>query len=515
MSEEGFKIARRDTQPGDRLRHRSAQEAQVSMNATAPDPIGVLVVHGIGAQERGETLQKLLDGLRRVAPESLPERAADGLALELEGQRLRLYEVYWADLLKGDVVRGSFVLDELISLSWFPWLNYRRKVYRKDSYAFFTVLWWMLALPLASWLMMLAYQGASLLVRMWDGLRNRTPPPRAGSLAERVQRTRQRTREYSAVDGLLDEYAGDVLNYVNSAGEAYYRRGSEKPPPEAVRRAYPAIVDRFYGQLLRAQSDGCKAIHVVAHSLGTVVTYHALRGWRFDAHGRADADAVRRACGRVEHLYTIGSPLEKIRFFWPRLMPSVNLAGRRRIAWDNFVSWFDPVAGVLRRFDEWGGVDNHRLLGGGFIRGHVVYEHSPMFLGALTKGLAGKALPMRRSVRQRVRDGLILLGETLGAPLGLLVVLLAGAAVFGLTIVILPFLISLPFRPFFGPEIWGPILDWSALIVGAMMVLSLSLAPLLRAYRVHALYWAERSDDAAPAPLLDTQNRAQGGTASE
>src|SRR5690606_4738654 len=172
-----------------------------------------------------------------------------------------------------------------------------------------------------------------------------------------------------------------------------HRDDDEPPVPDALRRIQPAIVARFHEQLLRAQSDGCATIHVVAHSLGTVVMYHALRGL-----GRAagNGEAVRAAAARVRRLYTIGSPLEKIRFFWPRLRTSENLAGERIIAWDNFVSWFDPVAGMLRRYDEWGGVRNHRLLGGGFVRGHVVYEHSPVFLHALTEGLCGQALPLRR-----------------------------------------------------------------------------------------------------------------------
>ena len=40
--------------------------------------------------------------------------------------------------------------------------------------------------------------------------------------------------------------------------------------------------------------------------------------------------------------------------------------------------------------DLWGGVRNHRLLGGGLVRGHVVYEHSPVFLQVLTEGFAGR-----------------------------------------------------------------------------------------------------------------------------
>jgi hypothetical protein len=228
----------------------------------------------------------------------------------------------------------------------------------------------------------------------------------------------------------------------------------------------------------------------VAHSLGTVIMYHALRGLGFDSSGSADAEAVRTASAKVQHLYTIGSPLEKIRFFWPRLTTSEKLAGQRPIEWDNFVSWFDPVAGVLRRFGEWGGVRNHHLLGGGFVRGHVVYEHSPVFLGVLTEGLCGRILPLRRGWPERLRDASLLLGETLLAPAGLLLILGIGAAVFTLTILLVPFLISLPFRLFYGPETWGPFFDGASAVFACLFIAAMSLTPLIRAGKVHRLFWA-------------------------
>ena len=55
-------------------------------------------------------------------------------------------------------------------------------------------------------------------------------------------------------------------------------------------------------------------------------------------------------------------------------------SGDLTLRWDNFVSFFDPVSGALRSFADWGTIANHRLLGGGFFRGHVVYERSPVFL---------------------------------------------------------------------------------------------------------------------------------------
>ena len=452
--------------------------------------IGLLVVHGIGAQEPGETLGKLLAGLRRVAPGSLPDVPKDGAEGQLRGQRIRFYEVYWADLLKGDITRGSFLMNELQSLAWFPWFNLRRGVYGKGSYSFLTMLWRIVTLPLMSSLMLLGYYGARFIGQIASAVHRDGRRFDKGSFVERVHHYAARGREYTIIDRLLDEYVGDVVNYVNSAGGAFYRETQDPPVSEHLKRIYGSIVARFHAQLLRAQADGCEAIHVVAHSLGTVVMYHALRGLGFERSGRADAQAVRAASAKVQHLYTIGSPLEKIRFFWPRLTTSENFAGKRPIVWDNFVSWFDPVAGVLRRYGEWGAVRNHHLLGGGFLRGHVVYEHSPVFLGTLTRGLCGQALAPRRGWRERLRDGSVLLGETFLAPAGLVLVLGIGAAIFALTILMVPFLISLPFRPFYGPETWGPILDGASALVACLFIVSMALAPLIRASRVHKLFWA-------------------------
>jgi hypothetical protein len=47
-----------------------------------PVPAGVLVVHGIGAQQPGETFAKLWNGLHRVFPET-PEKPAAGEPVDL------------------------------------------------------------------------------------------------------------------------------------------------------------------------------------------------------------------------------------------------------------------------------------------------------------------------------------------------------------------------------------------------------------------------------------------------
>ena len=444
-------------------------------------PVGVLVVHGIGAQKRGETLAKLWNGLRRVYA-GLPETPTEGQAVTLGDRSVRFYEVYWADLLMGERVKGSFNMNEMSSLAWFPLFNHVRRAYADEPYPLSTVLRWTIVLPLVGFAVLMTYWGARLLAQLYAAIRHRPATTPAGlTFVERVKYTAdQGAHMANAVDAMLDEFAADVFSYVNSAGDSF----PEKPKTSAeLRGVYRQIVERFYERLKRARDDGCESLQVVAHSLGTVVTYHALRGLRFDVSFRADGHAVAEACTRVEHIYTIGSPLEKIRFFWPRLRPTQNLAGERPLAWDNFVSYFDPVAGVLRRYREWGEVRNHHLLGGGFLSGHVVYERSAAFLEAFTQGLVGEPATLHGSMGQRIKDYLLLLGETLLAPVGLLLLVVVGAGLWVFMAALLPFLASLPFRPFYPAETWGPIVDYATLTFGAMFLFVLLVVPLIDASR--------------------------------
>jgi len=445
-----------------------------------PAPVGVLVVHGIGAQQRGETLAKLWNGLRRVFPQ-MPAKPVEGEPVVLGARTVRFYEVYWADLLTGERVFGTFDMDEFSSLAWFPFFNQRRRVYAEEPYPLWTVFRHTIVLPFVGFASLVTYFGARLLAQLWDGLREQE----AGSAGSKMRfiktsniRGMTRSREYTRVDKLLDEFAADVFNYVNSAGDTFR---SERAVHEDLRHVYREIIDRFYDQLLRARNDGCQSIQVVAHSLGTVVMYHALRGLRLDEATGRDRATLSEATATVEHLYTIGSPLEKIRFFWPRLRTEMNLAGQRTIPWDNFVSYFDPVAGMLRRYREWGEVSNHKLLGGGFVSGHVVYERSPVFLGKLTQGLLGEAKVPPRTSAQRWKDGMLLLGETLIAPAGLLGLLVAGAAIMTMAVLMLPFLVSLPFRLFLARETWEPIYDYVGLAIGLLMLFVFMVVPALKA----------------------------------
>ena len=78
------------------------------------------------------------------------------------GQPVRLYEVYWADLLKGGITHGAFQMNELQSLSWFPWFNLWRGNYRNVGYSFLTLLGWCVVLPIVNFFVLFAYYGAGL-----------------------------------------------------------------------------------------------------------------------------------------------------------------------------------------------------------------------------------------------------------------------------------------------------------------------------------------------------------------
>jgi pimeloyl-ACP methyl ester carboxylesterase len=109
----------------------------------------------------------------------------------------------------------------------------------------------------------------------------------------------------------LDNYVGDIFNYVDSAGEA------NPSVPDAAR----AIYGEFRRTLSRAVEDGCSEIQILAHSLGSVITYHALTTYREETERLVslDLDGAKDGLPRLTHVYTIGSP-EKFRFFWPKLI---------------------------------------------------------------------------------------------------------------------------------------------------------------------------------------------------
>jgi len=104
---------------------------------------------------------------------------------------------------------------------------------------------------------------------------------------------------------------------------------------QGERMVYARVIDRALEELDAVQ---CRSVHVLAHSLGSVIVYDWLR-----RQGRES---------RIEVLHTIGSPLNK---FW-----YLDHSRRERkadeekalpvSAWYNYWAWSDPVSGGLQRY---------------------------------------------------------------------------------------------------------------------------------------------------------------------
>ena len=310
-------------------------------------PVAVVLVHGVGRQRPLDARRKFLEALQRMYGDA--EVQEDGAALEiaLSGGRLRLYEAYWADLLTGEAVRGTFHGVYAQTVGWFPWLNLRAGLYGLDRQRSSGVrlrvgLWTCVFLPLAL--------SAQLLL----------------GLAYVVAFAIRRRPQFQA---LLDEIPGDVFNYVNSAA------GIEAPdwPLQPVAHQ---IEGRLVSALEVAHADGCSQIAVVAHSLGTVIAARVLFG-----DGKATVPPVR--C-----LHTIGSPLRAVRFIWPLLVPEPGPACLPGLTWHNF---WDPLDLISTRFGSASGsvqVHNHCLLGrAGLGSAHVTYQDHPRFMAAFARSL--------------------------------------------------------------------------------------------------------------------------------
>ncbi|MBI1736285.1 MAG: hypothetical protein HYR51_14015 [Candidatus Rokubacteria bacterium] len=415
-----------------------------------PPDVGLLVVHGIGEQRRGETTEKLLRGLHECYGDRLRvERDAAGAArgLRVGARTVRVYEVHWATILGKARVTGTFRWKLLHELAWFPWLNWKAGLLRAPEYTRLQVLAWTILLVPMTLAAFPVYWGLGLIAKLVAGVREaRTEPPPSlrdvFSREKRRERSRRAAESRTVVDDVLDSYAGDVVNYMTSLCRVAFDDAHRQ-----LDTAARDILACFYEQLAAAHRDGCREVQILAHSLGTVVTYHALTGACAELVD-GDTPPHQPKLASITRVYTIGSPLEKFRFFWPATIRgrAVGVEGWR-VQWDNFRHLFDPVAGRLRRFSSWGGVTNHALLrGGGVLRSHVVYERSETVLSVLTAGLFGEACAPRRPEWRRTLDLVTSTAENLATPVVLVALWLVGASFVVATPIIPGWLFSLPFR---------------------------------------------------------------------
>ncbi len=418
----------------------------------------LLIVHGIGEQHLGETTEKLIRGLTACYGEALAVargESGQAVSVELAGRIVRLYEVYWADLFSTKAGTPKFDWSIWNRLAWHPsWCRKFGTLPRGEYPGWLVVGQTALLVPLIP-AAYLAYLGARFFAQMADKKhRDEAHAIQQNPDAGFIDRSRA-LAEHSAhgetvIEGILNDVVADIPNYMNSmvagAGHAY------------------VSVDRFRAAVEQARKDGCEQIAVLAHSLGTVVAYHAL----------SSADHA------PERLYTIGCPLEKIRFFWPWTIRTSSPSTHGSFRWTNFYHRSDLVSGRLKRYEKWAPVENVRLRGGGgLLRSHVVYESSPQFLETITADLFGAPASPRLTSWMRWKDRLLTLGENLLGPVAIVVAAVVGAAFVAVLVLVPAWLIGFPVAWFSNDQVAGRVKDTAALIFLGMFAVVL-LSQILR-----------------------------------
>jgi hypothetical protein len=414
-------------------------------------PVALLVVHGIGRQPKGATLGGLVAGLRQNCDGQLAvvRNADDHAEIVGAGRAVHVFEVHWADLLEGETVKGTFDADRIFESVWFPLLNLRSGQLPAHTNAPWRVRAWTTALAVLSPLLAAGVIGARFVTIVPTVIARHRPLSEAararadhggGFWARAMAKANDPEVRRTIVDDLMDQVAGDVFNYAHGLRRAF---PGDSPRNDELARRVAEIQPRFERAAARAVEAGCREIHVLAHSLGTVIAFVAMSS---DAVGRATMSEP----ARLSRFYTIGSPLEKIRFFWPALVappargPAI-VAGDRVVAaapfgsdgrpamrWDNFHSRFDLVSGALGPFEGWPQPVNHQARGlGGLITSHVAYNRSPAFLAFLGEALTGVPAPVARvAASGRAAHGTSVALETLALP-----ALLGGLSAFGLAVI--------------------------------------------------------------------------------
>ncbi|MDX9817877.1 MAG: hypothetical protein RBT16_03125 [Desulfococcus multivorans] len=433
----------------DNKKRSTVMTTQPSTNAGS-DPVALLVVHGIGSQEPGETLRGLLGGLRLAFGDRLAIRqaAGDHAILSGIGRPVHVFEVYWADLLGGEIVKRSFDFDRIFEVVWFPLLNHSSGRLSTEICSRWRVLWWTAMLAPLSSLLCAGFWGAKFLASIPTGFLKALQESKARPSARtktvgflETFRTKHKDpdRGRTILDDLMDQVVGDVFNYVQGVARAF--PGESERNRELIRHVDEIHV-RFLRTAERAEKQGCREIQVLAHSLGTVIAFLAMC---------PEVRPARSTIGpaQLSRFYTIGSPLEKIRFFWTRLVehsrngPAIAVVdrliaadsthgGKSAMKWENFFSRLDLVSGPLQKLPGWPTPTNHPARGlGGLIRAHVAYNSNPVFLSLLAEGLTGKPSQIRLSLFRRLVHSLMAALESLILPAVFLALALMGLAFMG------------------------------------------------------------------------------------
>ncbi len=477
--------------------------------STRSDPVALLVVHGIGSQEAGETIEGLVNGLRKIYGQSMNVDWLNKKHARIGGigRPVHLVEVFWADLLKGDIVKGSFNFDRIFEILWFPILNHRSGCLPTEHYSRRHVLGRTVALVTLGPLLNAGLVGARFLMIpietvaiFWKELKLPLNERRAARQLRKsgknfFQAARaiadERALEHYLIDDVMDQVVGDVFNFVMGTAKAF----EEETEQTRLITANTAMIQRRFSEAaMEATAQGCGEVQVLSHSLGTLVAYLSMSPRTQQNNGSAKP-------AKLTKFYTIGSPLEKVRFFWSRLVENDHcgptIVGNEgvvavpgdQMSWDNFFSESDLVSGRLKSFRGWPTPKNRPVSGlGGLISSHVAYNSNSGFLEILCEELTGQkpdSQAPRLSLWRRIRASL----ENLALPLLLLMVSATGLLLFVLMAWFAGWLYSRVFVwvGLHGIALW---VGWigAAVLMFALLVLGV-LTGKWAATRQHAKFW--------------------------
>jgi tetratricopeptide (TPR) repeat protein len=176
-----------------------------------------------------------------------------------------------------------------------------------------------------------------------------------------------------------------------------------------------------------------------------VITYHGLTGYGLEPIKEEDHPELwTDPFAKLTRIYTIGSPLDKIRLYWPALVKRTIQSkivfdmGRARRAessrpvgrfeWHNFHNPLDLISDGLDGFTGWPGITNHRVWGGGLVLSHIIYEWNHEFLRVVTEGLYGTTTQSSRKPLRRAWTGILAFGESALALVLLCILMAVGVA---------------------------------------------------------------------------------------
>jgi hypothetical protein len=358
----------RSAGPGDRIHPSDPAQGDGGVRrGRAARSIGLVVVHGVGRQKPGETVDMLRQAFialpavgsrhgtlagRRPAPEAAASAADPEARLVLDidapggGVSIRLYEAYWADLSTSRSYGRRDAVRYRLWLLWtlvYPVRNFFGHRYRPVPVAPLAFLRWFLELAATG----VAAHLTDLALRAALGL---------------VGRGRE-------IDRVLLDYGGDVFRYVS---------GNRAP-----------FLARFREAFARAAAENAE-VQILGHSLGSVIAYDALT-----------AGILRpEEAAKLSALHTWGSPLDKFYFVWPhRLRFELAPLPPHPPRWVNWHRRFDPFGGRLDFFGSVHGLrapENLRAKGPGwFAAAHTDYWTNPRVIGSLLEalGIGGRSAP--------------------------------------------------------------------------------------------------------------------------